>query len=257
MRKLGSFLLGDGLGGAGVHWNGMNFRFSPYDFQIKTMTDERYGKNKLGKEYILQDYPSPTRELEPYYYGFRDGSSALPESGVFWRQAFQAVCHAPLVKTPVLSKFETAAKQTGCHPYMIPAAIASEPIPRRTASRTIRACTAGSASASAASTTPKAEPNNTFIPVAEKNGNCEIRCNANVVEILKKGNKVTGVRYIDTLTLEEFIQPADVVVLSSYVMNNAKLLMVSKIGKQYDPKTGRARWQGLLLSDYARRDALL
>lgn len=60
MRKLGSFLLGDGLGGAGVHWNGMNFRFSPYDFQIKTMTDERYGKNKLGKEYILQDYPSPT-----------------------------------------------------------------------------------------------------------------------------------------------------------------------------------------------------
>ena len=85
----------------------------------------------------------------------------------------------------------------------------------------------------------KAEPNNTFIPVAEKTGNCEIRCNANVVEILKKGNKVTGVRYIDTLTLEEFIQPADVAVLSSYVMNNAKLLMVSKIGKQYDPKTGQ------------------
>ena len=29
MRKLGSFLLGDGLGGAGVHWNGMNFRSRP------------------------------------------------------------------------------------------------------------------------------------------------------------------------------------------------------------------------------------
>ena len=36
MRRLGSFLLGDGLGGAGTHWNGMNFRFSPYDFRIKT-----------------------------------------------------------------------------------------------------------------------------------------------------------------------------------------------------------------------------
>ena len=47
------------------------------------------------------------------------------------------------------------------------------------------------------STTPRRNPNNTFIPlVAEKTGNCEIRCNANVVEILKKGNKVTGVRYI-------------------------------------------------------------
>ena len=70
MRKLGSFLLGDGLGGAGVHWNGMNFRFSPYDFQIKTMTDERYGKNKLGKEYILQDYPLTYDEMEPYYTAF-------------------------------------------------------------------------------------------------------------------------------------------------------------------------------------------
>ena len=44
MRRLGSFLLGDGLGGAGTHWNGMVYRFSPYDFQIKTMTEERYGK---------------------------------------------------------------------------------------------------------------------------------------------------------------------------------------------------------------------
>ena len=32
MRQLGSFLLGEGLGGAGVHWNGHTFRFLPYDF---------------------------------------------------------------------------------------------------------------------------------------------------------------------------------------------------------------------------------
>ena len=36
MRKLGSFLLGDGLGGAGVHWNGMNFRFSRMSGMAKT-----------------------------------------------------------------------------------------------------------------------------------------------------------------------------------------------------------------------------
>ena len=145
----------------------------------------------------------------------------------------------PLVKTPVLSKFETAAKQTGCHPYMIPAAIASEPYttPDGVTHNPCMYC--GFCERFGCEYDAKAEPNNTFIPVAEKTGNCEIRCNANVVEILKKGNKVTGVRYIDTLTLEEFIQPADVVVLSSYVMNNAKLLMVSKIGKQYDPKTGQ------------------
>lgn len=134
-------------------------------------------------------------------------------------------------------------------PYMIPAAIASEPYttPDGVTHNPCMYC--GFCERFGCEYDAKAEPNNTFIPVAEKTGNCEIRCNANVVEILKKGNKVTGVRYIDTLTLEEFIQPADVVVLSSYVMNNAKLLMVSKIGKQYDPKTG----QGTLGRGYCYR----
>ena len=127
MRKLGSFLLGDGLGGAGVHWNGMNFRFSPYDFQIKTMTDERYGKNKLGKEYILQDYPLTYDEMEPYYTAFEMALGVAGEPGYFGGKRSKPYAMPPLVKTPVLSKFETAAKQTGCHPYMIPAAIASEP----------------------------------------------------------------------------------------------------------------------------------
>ena len=239
MRKLGSFLLGDGLGGAGVHWNGMNFRFSPYDFQIKTMTDERYGKNKLGKEYILQDYPLTYDEMEPYYTAFEMALGVAGEPGYFGGKRSKPYAMPPLVKTPVLSKFETAAKQTGCHPYMIPAAIASEPYTTPDGITHNPCMYCGFCERFGCEYDAKAEPNNTFIPVAEKTGNCEIRCNANVVEILKKGNKVTGVRYIDTLTLEEFIQPADVVVLSSYVMNNAKLLMVSKIGKQYDPKTGQ------------------
>src|SRR5690625_433656 len=46
MRQMGSFLLGEGLGGAGTHWNGMTYRFLPYDFQIKTETEKKYGKNK-------------------------------------------------------------------------------------------------------------------------------------------------------------------------------------------------------------------
>ena len=239
MRRLGSFLLGDGLGGAGVHWNGMNFRFSPYDFQIKTMTDERYGKNKLGKEYILQNSPLTYDEMEPYYTAFEMALGVAGEPGYFGGRRSKPYAMPPLVKTPVLSKFEAAAKQVGCHPYMIPAAIASEPYTTPDGITHNPCMYCGFCERFGCEYDAKAEPNNTFIPVAEKTGNCEIRCNANVVEILKKGNKVTGVRYIDTLTLKEFIQPADVVVLSSFVMNNAKLLMVSKIGKQYDPKTGQ------------------
>ena len=47
MRQMSSFLLGDGLGGSGTHWNGHTWRFYPYDFQIKTMTDEKYGTKQI------------------------------------------------------------------------------------------------------------------------------------------------------------------------------------------------------------------
>ena len=55
MRKMGSFLLGNNVGGAGVHWNGWTFRFMPYDFEIKSLSHKRYG-DKLGKDYTLEDW---------------------------------------------------------------------------------------------------------------------------------------------------------------------------------------------------------
>src|SRR5699024_10897376 len=50
MRQFGAFLIGDGVGGAGTHWNGDTWFFAPYDFEIKTMTEEKYGKNKIRSE---------------------------------------------------------------------------------------------------------------------------------------------------------------------------------------------------------------
>lgn len=239
MRRLGSFCLGDGLGGAGVHWNGMNFRFSPYDFRIRTLTEERYGKDKLGKDYQLQDYPLTYTEMEPYYSKFEYLIGVSGEPGHFDGKRSKPYPMPPLTKTPALSLFERAAKEQGYHPYMIPAAIASRPY-TTPMGQTLNPCQyCGFCERFACEYDAKAQPTNTFIPAAEKTGNCEIRCNANVLEIVKHGGKVTGVRYINTLTREEFIQPADVVVLSSYVLNNAKLLMLSRIGRQYDPQTGR------------------
>lgn len=239
MRRLGSFLLGEGLGGAGVHWNGMTFRFSPYDFQIKTMTDERYGKNKLGPEYLLQDYPLTYDEMEPYYTTFEEAIGVSGQPSHFGGKRSKPYPMPPLIKTPILAKFEKAADQVGCHPYMVPAAIASQPYTNPDGIEHNPCMYCGFCERFGCEYNAKAEPTDTYIPVAEKTGNCEIRCNANVLEILKQGNRATGVRYVNTLTLEEFIQPADVVVLSSFVMNNSKLLLVSKIGEQYDPKTGR------------------
>src|SRR3979411_2348241 len=45
MRRLGSFLPGEGVGGAGVHWNGVTWRWNDTELRIRSMYEERYGKN--------------------------------------------------------------------------------------------------------------------------------------------------------------------------------------------------------------------
>src|SRR5699024_7226537 len=84
----------------------------------------------------------------------------------------------------------------------------------------------------------KSTPNVTVIPTAEKTGNFELRTESNVVEILHENGKATGVIYVDVITGEEFEQPAHVVVLTSYTVNNTRLLLHSEIGETYNPDTG-------------------
>src|SRR5919108_4055345 len=55
IRQLGSFLPGAGIGGAGVHWNGMTWRFHPRDFTIRTSTIDRYGASAIPAGMSIQD----------------------------------------------------------------------------------------------------------------------------------------------------------------------------------------------------------
>jgi gluconate 2-dehydrogenase alpha chain len=77
----------------------------------------------------------------------------------------------------------------------------------------------------------------TVIPIAVRNPNFELRTNAWVTRVLKdsSGKKVTGVSYTNTLNGEEFEQPAGMVVLTAYAINNVHLMLLSGIGQPYDP----------------------
>ncbi|MDN3439553.1 GMC family oxidoreductase [Planococcus sp. APC 3900] len=248
MRQMGSFLLGEGLGGSGTHWNGQNWRFLPYDFQIKTMTDEKYGANKLPAEYTLQDWGITYDELEPYFDRFEKTAGISGEdNNPFWGKRSSPYPTPPMKKTPILQRFETATTNLGLSPFMMPSANLSEAYENPDGQQ-INACQyCGFCERFGCEYGAKTSPEITVVPAAKETGNYEIKFNANVVEIMKEGDRVTGVRYFDTETFEEFIQPANVVVLTSYMMNNAKLLMVSQIGEQYDPETGR----GTLGKNYA------
>ncbi|HEY4554717.1 MAG TPA: GMC family oxidoreductase, partial [Bacillaceae bacterium] len=121
MRQMGSFLLGEGLGGSGTHWNGWTFRFLPYDFEIRSMTEKRYGGNKIPQDLLLQDWGITYDELEPYFDRFEktagiSGDNKNPFAGT--RKSEYPT--PPMKKTPILQKFEKAAEKLGYHPYMMP-----------------------------------------------------------------------------------------------------------------------------------------
>ncbi|WP_282941048.1 GMC family oxidoreductase [Paenibacillus sp. RC67] len=240
MRSYGSFILGEGLGGAGVHWNGQYFRFLPYDFEIKTKTIERYGAKKIPDGMTIQDWGVTYDELEPYFDKFEKmaGISGEPEQNPMVGKRSNPFPTPAMKKTPIMQMFEDASKKLGFHPYTYPSANLSTQYTNpdgieRAACQYCAFCERFGCEYGA-----KADPVVTVIPVAQKTGNFELRTESNVTRVLNDGKKATGVAYINTITGEEFEQPADVVILTSFVFNNVRLLLNSKLGKPYDPKTG-------------------
>lgn len=66
MRRLGSFLPGDGVGGSGVHWSGHTWRWTDNEFKVRSMYEARYGKNFIPEDMTIQDWGITYAELEPY-----------------------------------------------------------------------------------------------------------------------------------------------------------------------------------------------
>ena len=44
VRTWGAFMLGNGVGGGGLHWNAETWRFLPSDFVLKSHLTQRYGE---------------------------------------------------------------------------------------------------------------------------------------------------------------------------------------------------------------------
>src|SRR5699024_5752870 len=144
----------------------------------------------------------------------------------------------PLKETPMLRLFKETTKEMGYHPYRRPSANMSQTY-ENPDGETINACVyCAYCENYGCDFGAKAEPLTTVIPTAKKTGNYEIRNNSYATRVLHKDGKATGILYVDTQTGEEFEQPADLVVLGGFIFTNTRLLLLSEIGKPYDPKTG-------------------
>jgi choline dehydrogenase-like flavoprotein len=102
----------------------------------------------------------------------------------------------------------------------------------------------------------KCGTHNTVIPVALKTGNCELRTNCQVAEIiLDEKGRAKGVRYFDEKN-KGLVQTADVVILSAAAVETARLLLNSK-SKLFPKGAGNNNdWVGRNLQGHAYTGAI-
>ena len=81
MRRLGSFLPGEGVGGAGAHWNGQTWRWDDTELKIRSRYEERYGKKFIPEDMTIQDWGISYAELEPYYEKFEYTAGVSGKAG--------------------------------------------------------------------------------------------------------------------------------------------------------------------------------
>ena len=138
MRRLGSFMPGTGVGGAGVHWNGQCWRFLPSDFEIRSHYTERYGAGVIPAGMTIQDWGVTYQELEPFYDKFEylcgvsgqagNVAGKLLEGGnPFEGERSRGYPLPPLERTYGTVLFDRAAREAGFHPFPAPAANTSRP----------------------------------------------------------------------------------------------------------------------------------
>ena len=160
----------------------------------------------------------------------------------------------PPPDSEVNALFRKAAAELGYHPFF---AARRRTCRRRTRTPTgspaAPAPTAGSASASAARSARRPTRSSTVFPVAKKTGKLKLIFHANAFSVRNDGKNAQSVLYYDGMGhVQE--QPGDVIVLGAYVMNNVRLLLMSKLGKPYDPVSEtRRRRQELRVPDRRRR----
>ncbi len=248
MRKLGSFLPGDVVGGSAVHWSGHTWRWTDNEFKIRSNYEERYGKKFIPGDMTIQDWGITYAELEPYYDKFEYTAAVSGKAGNIRGKIQEGgnPFEAPRARdyplpplTPILSSevFSQAARNAGYHPFPRPSANASRAYVNPDGSKFGACQYCGYCQRFGCEANAKGSPHMTVIPIAMSKPNFELRANAWVTRIIKdaSGKRVTGVAYTNVLNGEEFIQPASMVLLTAYAINNVHLMLLSGIGKPYDP----------------------
>jgi choline dehydrogenase-like flavoprotein len=219
------------VGGGTLSYGAQAWRFMPQDFRMRSTYGAPAGSS-------LEDWPISYDDLEPFY---DKAEHEIGVSGDVSTDPFHAPRKRDLPMPPLPPNKEMdilwpAAKRLGLHPFNVPMLRNSIPFNGRGPCMRCRWCCGYACEVDA-----KNGSQNTVIPIALSTGNCELRIESVVREILTdKRGRATGVSYIDPRgnSLEQY---ADIVIVSACAIESARLLLNSKsrlfpngLGNRYD-----------------------
>jgi gluconate 2-dehydrogenase alpha chain len=145
----------------------------------------------------------------------------------------------PPMKMPYLAAlFRDASQRLGYHPYPQPAATTSRAYTNPEGISRAGCTYCGYCERFGCMIGAKAQPSNTMLPVLGRRHNFELRTGCRVRRVQTESGKARGVAYVNG-DGEEVFQPAGIVFLASWTLNNTRLLLLSEIGAPYDPATQR------------------
>jgi choline dehydrogenase-like flavoprotein len=219
------------VGGGTFSYGAQAWRFMEKDFRMRSTYGPVEGST-------LDDWPISYDDLEPYY---EKAEWELGVSGDVSGNIFKAPRKKPLPMPPLSPNREyrilhSAAKRLGLHPFDIPMLRNTVPYNGRGPCMRCRWCVGFACEVNARNGT-----HNTVIPKALATGNCELRVECMVKEVLlDERGRAKGVAYFDAADRLQ-VQTADVVIVSGAAVESARLLLNSKhrlfpngLGNRYD-----------------------
>lgn len=203
------------VGGGTIHYTGISWRLHESDFKERS----RFGAVP-GAD--VQDWPIDYWDLEYYY---EKAEYEIGVSGLAGANPFDPPRRKPYPMPPVARKgsgaiADFAAQKLGWHSYPTPMAILTQPYDGRAACMNCGFCEGYGCTMEAKSSTLV-----NMIPKALRTGNCEVRAECCVREIMVEDDEATGVVYLDKNLNEHELEARIVIVCGNGVMTPRLLLM--------------------------------
>ncbi len=247
IRTWGAFMLGNGVGGAGTHWNAEMWRFLPSDFVLRSHLTQRYGAKAIPPDMTIQDWGVTYPEIEPYYDRFEALCGTSGTAGNINGQIqpggnpFEGPRSKPY-PLPAMKQgyghalFAKAAQNLGYHPFPQPSGNLSAPYTNPLGVQMGPCTYCGFCEWFGCANYSKASPQTTILPVLTRRDNFEARTMSEVtrINLSPDRKRAVSVTFVDS-SGQEFEQPGELILLCAFSIFNVQLLLLSGIGQPYDP----------------------